>query len=126
MINSSITKIEMCSADVAAPIVDGEEEPAGQVGELRLSAKPGIQVGHQRPHVDSAAADAGQWRRDDVPDALVGLRRQEPSFPYRTNQAVGQRVRQAAQLQAGTRGELKVAAAELAERSGSAGQAPYR
>ena len=52
MINSSITKIEMC-ADVAATIVDGEEEPAGQVGELRLSAKPGIQLDYQRPHIDA-------------------------------------------------------------------------
>ena len=114
MINSSITKIKLCSADVAATIVDGKEEPAGQVGELPRSAKLGIQVDHQRPNIDGAAADAGQWRREDVPDALVGLRWQEPSCPYCTNHAVRQRVRQAAQLQTGTRGELEVAAAELA------------
>lgn len=113
MINSSITKIKLCSADVAATIVDGKEEPAGQAGELARSAEPGIQLDHQRSHIDRAAADAGQWRREDVPDALVGLRWQEPSCPYCTNHAVRQRVRQAAQLQTGTRGELEVAAAEL-------------
>jgi hypothetical protein len=113
MINSSITKIKMCPADVAATIVDGKEEPAGQAGESPRSAKPGIQVDHQRPHIDGAAADAGQWRRENVPDALVGLRWQESSFPYRKDHAVRQRVRQAAQLQTGTRGELEVAAAEL-------------
>jgi len=114
MINSSITKIEICSADVAATIVDGKEEPAGQACELPRSAEPGIQLDHQRSHIDRAAADAGQWRREDVPDALVGLRGQESSCPYRTNQAVWQRVREAAQLQTGTRGELQIAAAELA------------
>ena len=56
--------------------------------------------------------DSGQRRRDDVPDALVGLGRQKPGFSYRTNEAVGHRVGKAAKLQAGTRGELKITAPE--------------
>ena len=113
MINSPITKIERRSAYVAAAVVDDKEEPAGQIGQPWRGAERGVEDGHHGSYVDRATADAGQWRRDDVAYSLVGLRRQKPGFPYRTNEAVRQRVRKAAKLQAGTGGELEVAAAEL-------------
>jgi len=113
MINSLVTKIERCSAQVAAAVVDGEKEPAGQAGEPRRGAQTGVEDSDHGSYVSPATADAGQWRRDDVPDPLVGLRRQEPCFSYRTNEAIRQGVRQAAKLQASTRCELEIAAAEL-------------
>jgi hypothetical protein len=43
----------------------------------------------------------------------MGFGRQEPRLPQRGNEGIWQRVRQAAELQAGAGGELQVAAAEL-------------
>ena len=112
MINSLVSKIEGRSTYISAAVVDGKEKAAGEAGEPWFGTESGVQARDQRSDVCPASADAGQRRRDDVSDAFVGLGRQKPGFPYCTNEAVRHRVVQAANLQAGARGELEVTAAE--------------
>jgi hypothetical protein len=89
MISSPVPKIKRHVTEVAAAVVDGEKEPAGQGRQLRLGAESRVETRHERSDVGHTSADAGQRGRNDVPDALVGLRRQKPSFLHRTNEAVG-------------------------------------
>ena len=49
--SSPISKIKRHATDVAAAIVHGEKESAGQVGELRLCTKSNIETDHQWPYV---------------------------------------------------------------------------
>ena len=84
----------------------------GRVARRGSALSPESRRRDQRSDVGDASDDSGQRRRDDVPDALVGLGRQKPGFSYRTNEAVGHRVGKAAKLQAGARGELKITAPE--------------
>ena len=113
MINGPIPKIKSPTADVVAAVVEGEKKPAGQASESRRSAKSGIESNRHGPNVDHAATNARQRRRHDVADPLMGVGGHEPPLPYRFNEAIRQRVRQAAQLQAGARRELEITAAEL-------------
>ncbi len=112
MINSLVSKIEGHSTYISAAVVEGEEKAAGQARETRLRVESGVQACDQRSDVRPASADAGQRRREDIPDAFVGLGRQKPGFPYCTNETVRHGVGQAANLQAGARCELEIAAAE--------------
>jgi hypothetical protein len=113
MINSPVSKIKRSSTDVTTTIVDGEKEPAGQVRERRLAAESNVEPRHERSNVGHASRNSGERRGDDVPNALMGLGWQVPDVPYRSDEATWQRVGQAANLQAGTRGELELTVAEL-------------
>jgi hypothetical protein len=112
MINSLVSKIEGYSTHIPAAVVNGKEKAAGQVRETWIRAEFGIQACDQRPDVGLASADAGQRRRDDIPDAFMGLSRQKPGGPYCMNEAVRHRVGEASNLQAGARGELEITAAK--------------
>ena len=62
---------------VAAAVVDAEPEPAGQPGQRGLGLNRRVQFGDQAADVGVAADAAGQRRRDDVADPLMGRRRQQ-------------------------------------------------
>jgi hypothetical protein len=96
MINSSVANIEFASAEIAASIVDREQETARETGQPWARAESRVEGRHERSDVGHTAADAGERRRNDIPDALVGYRREKPSFAHRTNEAVGHGVGQAA------------------------------
>ena len=127
MIDSAVPKIKRLAADVAAAIVDGEKEAARAgwraAGRRRVRRQGSTTSGRTsvRPPLMPVSGDATMFRtRSWVSDG------RNPASRTAANEAVGHGVGQAAKLQAGARGELKITAAELAERSGSAGRAPYR
>jgi hypothetical protein len=88
MINGPIHKIKSATADVVAAVVNGEKEPAGQASESRRSAKSRIESSHHGPNVDHTTTNARQRRRHDVANPLMGVGGQEPSLPYRFNEAI--------------------------------------
>jgi hypothetical protein len=106
MINSPISEIKSHPSHVTSAVIHHEEKPAGQPGELRLGAESGIQPGSKGPYVYPATANAGQRRRDDVANPLVGIGWQEARVPYRSDEATRERVAQAAKLETGAGGEL--------------------
>jgi hypothetical protein len=60
------------TGDVAAPVVEGGQEPAGQLGEGGVRAEGGVEPAHPGADVDQPAGAAGEGAGDDVPDPLVG------------------------------------------------------
>jgi hypothetical protein len=93
MINRPVRQIELRSADVATPVIDGKQKASGKVGEPGLCAECPVEARNEWSHVSQATADAGEWRRDDVPDPLVTLGWQKPGFPDCSDEVGGQRVR---------------------------------
>ena len=113
IINGSVPKIKRQATHVAAAIIKGEKESARQAGKTGLGAEPGIQPDHQWPDISGPAANPGERRGDGIADSLMGVRRQEARLAYRIDQADGQGVGQAAELDTRARSQLQIAAAEL-------------
>jgi hypothetical protein len=106
MINSPISEIKSHPSHVTATVIHREEKAAGQPGEFRLGAESGIQPGSKGPYIYYATANAGQRRRDDVANPLVGVGRQEARVPYCSDETTRERVGQAAKLETGAGREL--------------------
>jgi hypothetical protein len=93
MINRPVRQIELCSADVATAVIDGKQKASGKGGEPWLCAECSVEARNEWSHVSQTAADAGERRRDDVPDPLVTFGWQKPVFPDCSDEVGGNRVR---------------------------------
>jgi hypothetical protein len=107
---------------VAPAVIQREQEPAGQRGQLGVGAQPAVQLSDQRADVQRThPVAAGQRRGQHVARPVVRHRGQQPL----AGQPGGQRHlgtrREAAQLQVAPGGQLQPAVAEL---GGQAGE-PY-
>ncbi|VXC50858.1 hypothetical protein NOCARDAX2BIS_740012 [Nocardioides sp. AX2bis] len=121
---------------VAAAVVEGEQEPTGQPGGGGLGQQRRVEGVHDRAQVGAAAADPagvqpGPRRGHQVADQLVGGRRQQAGGrevrddvgPYGTGPAVcGVGARQGAQLEVRAPGQVQVTVAVLAGDPGERGE----
>jgi hypothetical protein len=100
-------EVEGAVDDVAAAVVDREEEASAEVRQLGVGAHGVVETDHEGTYITPpAGVEAGERGGYDVAHQLVGGRRHEAGRGERGVDVGGQRVRKATHLKGGPGGEL--------------------
>lgn len=104
------------AADIAAPVIEGEQHAARQLCQLRPCAQTLVERRNQRMHIGPTADPPRQRRGDDIANSLVGGAGQQP----RRGEPLAQRrgIAHPPELHIAPRGEFDIAVAQFDGRRG--------
>ena len=92
-------EVGLAVEQVAAAVVEHEQEPPRQLGQVRRGNQGAVQLGRHRAQIGHAAGDPGQGGAQHVADPVVGRRGQQPERGDGGQHRGGHGVAQPADLQ---------------------------